>query len=396
MSAPGGPAYLDYAATTPVDPRVAARMAECLTLDGVYGNPGSASHAYGEAASERVEAARAAVAAAVGAAPADVIFTSGATEANNLALFGMAQYHRETGRHLVTVRTEHKAVLDPCRALERRGWQVTYLSPDSLGVVDPQRLAGALRADTVLVSVMHVNNETGVVQDIAEIARICARHGGARLHVDAAQSVGKRELAFAADGVDLMSLSAHKAYGPKGIGALLVSRARAVQLEPLLQGGGQERGLRSGTVATHQAVGMGEAFALAARSSGEESERVGRLQARLWRALEAQGGALRNGDPTRSVPHILNVSFEGVEGESLLAAVRPYIAVSTGSACTSAVSEPSYVLRALGRDDRLAESSLRFSLGRFSQEADVDAAAEAVARALRHLRRIGGTAGPCR
>ncbi len=390
MTAAGAPAYLDYAATTPVDPRVAARMAECLTPEGVFGNPGSAGHAYGQAAGERVEAARAQVAEAVGAAPADVVFTSGATEANNLALFGVAQYHRDAGRHLVTVRTEHKAVLDPCRELERQGWRVTYLSPDRDGILDPQRVAEALRPDTVLVSVMHVNNEIGVVQDVAAIARLCARHGGARLHVDAAQSVGKCELNFAADGIDLMSLSAHKAYGPKGIGALLVSRARAVQLRAQLYGGGQERGLRSGTVPTHQVAGMAEAFALATRAPAAEQERVARLQARLWRGLEALGGALRNGDPLRSVPHILNVSFEGVEGESLLAAVQPFIAVSTGSACSSATSEPSYVLRAVGRDERLAESSLRFSLGRFTQDEEVDVALEAVGRALRHLRRLGG------
>ncbi len=384
------PVYLDYAATTPVDPRVAGAMAECLTLDGAFGNPGSLSHHYGDAASALVEAARARVAASVGAAPEDVVWTSGATEANNLALFGAANYYRDSGRHVVTVRTEHKAVLDPCRELERRGWRVTYLVPSGGGVVDPSQVAAALRPDTTLVSVMHVNNEIGVVQDIAAIAAVCAAHGTARLHVDAAQSVGKCALEFAQWGLDLMSLSAHKVYGPKGVGALVVSRRRGMQLQPLQFGGGQERNLRSGTVATHQVVGMGAAFALAQVGRDEEIMRIARLRDRLWRGLRALGGVLRNGEAARCVAQLLNVSFEDVEGESLLADVRPAIAVSTGSACMSAVQEPSYVLRALGRDERLAESSLRFSLGRFSTEADVDTAVAAVARAVTRLRRIAG------
>ena len=384
------PAYLDYAATTPVDPRVAAAMADCLTRDGVFGNAGSASHGYGEAASRLVESARAQVAAAVNAVPADVIWTSGATEANNLALFGVTSHQRETGRHVVTARTEHKAVLDPCRELERRGWSVTYLVPQSGGVLDPAQVARALRPDTVLVSVMHVNNEIGVVQDLAGIAAVCAGHGGVRLHVDAAQSVGKCALDFIGLGLDLLSLSAHKAYGPKGVGALVASRRRGVQLQALHYGGGQERNLRAGTVATHQVVGMGAAFALAAELGADESRRVAGLRDRLWHGLEALGGVWRNGAAERSVAQLLNVSFEDVEGESLLAAVQPHIAVSTGSACASAVAEPSYVLRALGRDDRLAESSLRFSLGRFSTEADVDTAVAAVTAAVRRLRRVGG------
>ena len=385
-----GPAYLDYAATTPVDPRVAAAMAGCLTQEGAFGNPGSMSHDYGEAAGALVEAARRQVAAAVGAAAADIVWTSGATEADNLALFGIAQYHRDAGRHLVTVRTEHKAVLDPCRELERRGWRVTYLVPGPGGVLDPAQVAAALQPDTVLVSVMHVNNETGVVQDLAAIGAVCARHGTVRLHVDAAQSVGKRALDFDALQIDLMSLSAHKAYGPKGVGALVVSRRRNVQLQALQFGGGQERNLRSGTVATHQVVGMGAAFELAVTDLDAECARAGVLRDRLWQGLESLGGVLRNGDPAGCVAQLLNVSFEGVEGESLLAAVRPHIAVSTGSACTSAVQEPSYVLRALGRSERLAESSLRFSLGRFSTMAEVDAAVAAVAAALTHLRRVAG------
>ena len=381
---------MDYAATTPVDPVVAARMAECLGPDGIFGNPGSASHAYGEAASDRVEAARTEVAATVGAEPDEVIWTSGATEANNLAIFGVAQYNAQVGRHIVTVRTEHKSVLDPCRELERRGWRVTYLTPDKSGVLDPAEVAAALRPDTVLVSVMHVNNEIGVMQDIASIAALCARSGSARLHVDAAQSIGKCAVNFSGLGIDLMSLSAHKSYGPKGVGALIVSRAKGVQLKPLQYGGGQEQTLRSGTVATHQVVGMGAALALVKADPQHEIRRIARLRDRLWDGLRSIGGVLRNGDPERSVPHLLNVSFEGVEGESLLAAVRPHIAVSTGSACTSISREPSYVLRALGRDDRLAESSLRFSFGRFSTDADADAAVSVVRRAVERLRRIGG------
>jgi len=389
MNIPGC-VYLDYAATTPVAPLVAVRMAECLGREGVFGNPGSSSHAYGEAALERVEEARAQVAATVGAEPAEVIWTSGATEANNLAIFGVAQYNTGVGRHIVTVRTEHKAVLDPCRELERRGWRVTYLTPDRSGVLDPAQVAAALRPDTVLVSVMHVNNEIGVIQDIAAIAALCARCGSARLHVDAAQSIGKCAVNFGELGVDLLSLSAHKAYGPKGVGALIVSRRRGVPLQPLIFGGGQERGLRSGTVATHQVVGMGAAFALVDATPPAETLRIALLRNRLWEGLRSIGGVLCNGDFERSVPHLLNVSFEGVEGESLLAAVRPHIAVSTGSACTSINQEPSYVLRALGRDDRLAESSLRFSFGRSSTETDAETAVGVVRRAVERLRRIGG------
>jgi cysteine desulfurase len=386
------PIYLDHAATTPVDARVAARMTEVLTDPRWFGNAASDSHDYGEAAADLIEHARAHVAAAVGADPREVVWTSGATESNNLAICGVAQYYRKRGRHLITVRTEHKAVLDPCRELERRGWSVTYLVPDRRGRLDPKQVAAALRADSVLVSVMQVNNEIGVIQDIAAIAAVCAQHG-AWLHVDAAQSMGKCAVNFAELGADLMSLSAHKAYGPKGVGALLVSRARApaIQLAPLQTGGGQEGGLRAGTLATHQVVGMGVAFELAAANRVADGERVAPLQQRLWRGLEFIGGVLRNGDPQHCVPHLLNVSFEGVEGESLLAAVRGELAVSTGSACTSATAEPSYVLRALGRDERLSESSLRFGLGRSTSEADIDAAIAVLGREVRRLRRIAGT-----
>jgi cysteine desulfurase len=395
MNATGKPVYLDHAATTPVEPRVAASMAEVLRSESEYGNPASTSHDFGDAAAALVETARAQVAAAVGAGGAEVIFTSGATEANNLAIFGVSQYYRERGRHIVTVRTEHKAVLDPCRELERRGWEVSYLVPDQEGLLDPEQVAAALRPDTVLVSLMQVNNEIGVVQNIAAVAAMCARHGGAWLHVDAAQSVGKCPVDFASLGADLMSLSAHKVYGPKGVGALLVSRGASggrggVQLTALQFGGGQERSLRAGTLATHQVVGMGLAFELAASLSSMETARIAQLQQRLWQGLAALGGVLRNGSATRSVPHVLNVSFEGVEGESLLAAIRPYLAVSTGSACTSALAEPSYVLRTLGRSERLSEASLRFGLGRTTTEGDIDTAVAVLRREVGRLRKVAG------
>ena len=396
MSAARKPVYLDHAATTPVEPRVASRMAEVLNSGTEYGNPASSSHDYGDLAGALVESARAQVAAAVGAASDEVVFTSGATEANNLAIFGVAQYYRERGRHIVTARTEHKAVLDPCRELERRGWEISYLIPDQEGLLDPDQIAAALRPETVLVSLMHVNNEIGVVQNIAAVGAICARHGGAWLHVDAAQSVGKCPVHFASLGADLMSLSSHKVYGPKGVGALVISqrgesggRGR-VQLTALQFGGGQERSLRAGTLATHQVVGMGLAFELTSKISSVETARVAQLQQRLWRGLSSIGGVLRNGSAARSVPHLLNVSFEGVEGESLLAAIRPQVAVSTGSACTSALAEPSYVLRALGRSERLSESSLRFGLGSTTTEEDIDTAIDAVTRAVRRLRTVTG------
>jgi cysteine desulfurase len=384
------PVYLDHAATTPIDPRVAAAMAQCLGVQGEFGNPAS-SHEFGHAAATLVEQAREQVAASVGAAPREVIWTSGATEANNLAIFGIARYYREYGRHIVTARTEHKAVLDPCRELERQGWRVTYLAPDGDGVVHADQVAAALRPDTVLVSIMHVNNEIGVIQDIAAIGAVCARHGGARLHVDAAQSAGKIAIDFGALGADLMSLSAHKVYGPKGVGALLLAQrgGAGTQLTALQFGGGQERGLRAGTVPTHQVVGMGLAFELA-RAAAPEIERIASLRERLWQGLAALGGILRNGDAVRSVPHILNVSFGGVEGESLLAGLRGRLAVSTGSACSSALQEPSYVLRALGRDEVSSESSLRFGLGRFTSQGDIDAAVAAVTEAVLRLRRIAG------
>jgi cysteine desulfurase len=393
MNAAAMPVYLDHAATTPVDPRVAARMAEVLKSESEFGNPAS-SHDYGDTAEALIAMARAQVAAAVGASANEVVWTSGATEANNLAIFGVAEYYRDSGRHLITARTEHKSVLDPCRELGRRGWRITYLEPDGSGLLDPGQVAAALCPDTVLVSVMHVNNEIGVIQDIAAIGAICARHGGARLHVDAAQSVGKCAVDFGALGADLLSLSAHKAYGPKGAGALVVAQrggaGARVHLKPLQFGGGQERGLRAGTLATHQAVGMGMAFALAVTAQEDEIARIRQLQQRLWQGLSAIGGVLRNGNAQRAVPHLLNVSFEGVEGESLLAAVRPHLALSTGSACTSSLAEPSFVLRALGRSERLSESSLRFGLGRNSSERDIDKAIAVLSREVARLRRIAG------
>ena len=382
------PVYLDSAATTPIDPRVATVMTQILRSAEEFGNPASATHEYGDRASEIVDAARERVAAAVGAASADVVWTSGATEANNLAIFGVTAYYANQGRHIITARTEHKAVIDPCWELERRGWRVTWLTPGSDGLVAAEQVEAALQADTILVSLMHVNNEIGVIQDIRGIAAVCARHDGARLHVDAAQSVGKVPLDFAATGADLMSLSAHKAYGPKGIGALLVSQRRGVRLEARQFGGGQERGLRSGTVAPHQLVGMATAFTLASQELAQESQRVAALRRRLWDGISALGGVLRNGTEEGTVPQLLNASFEDVEGEALLAAVSELIAVSGGSACTSASNEPSYVLRALGRSDRLAESSLRFGLGRFTHEADVDQAITAVGNAVTRLRKI--------
>jgi cysteine desulfurase len=391
------PVYLDHASTTPVDARVAQRMAEVLSSETEFGNPASATHPYGGAAAQLVETARAQVAAAVGAQPREVVWTSGATEADNLAIFGVAQYYQERGRHIITSRTEHKAVLDPCRELQRRGWQVTYLVPDRDGVLDPQQVADALRPETVLVSVMHVNNEIGVVQNIAAIGAICERHGGAWLHVDAAQSVGKCPIDFASIGAHLLSLSAHKAYGPKGVGALLTSQRDGVrgrvQLRALHFGGGQERTLRAGTLPTHQVVGMGLAFQIATTQTSMETVRIAQLQQRLWRGLESIGGVMRNGSAGRSVPHVLNVSFEGVEGESLVAAIQPFLAVSTGSACTSASAEPSYVLRALGRSERLSESSLRFGLGRSTTEGDIDTAVSVLTREVRRLRNIAGALG---
>jgi cysteine desulfurase len=368
--------YLDYAATTPLDPRVAAVMVECLQSQGAHGNPSSVNHEFGRRARALVERARGQVAAAIGARPECIVWTSGATESNNLALFGAARYHAERGRHIVSAKTEHKAVLDPLKQLEREGFSVTYLKPDGHGVVHLEQVQEALRPDTQLVSLMHVNNEIGVIQDIAALGKLC-RERGVLLHVDAAQSAGKLDIDVAALQVDLLSLTAHKTYGPKGMGALYVRRVPPLGLRPLLFGGGQELGLRSGTLATHQIVGMGCAFELAARERQIDGARIEQLRDRLWSGLAVLPGVELNGHPQQRVAGVLNVCFHGVEGESLQFALRE-LAVSSGSACASASDEASYVLRALGRSDQQAQSSLRFSLGRFSTTADVDAATAAV------------------
>jgi len=381
----GAPVYLDYAATSPADPRVAAAMSECLTRDGVFGNP-SSMHQHGRLARECVERARAQAAALIHVQPRQLVWTSGATESNNLAILGTARATAKRGRHLVTARTEHKSVLDPCHRLEHEGFQVTYLDTDHEGLIAPERVREALRDDTVLVSIMHVNNEIGVLQDIAAIAAICQERA-VPLHVDAAQSAGKVAVDVARLRCDLLSFTAHKLYGPKGIGALYFAPARRASLQPLMFGGGQERGLRSGTLAVHQIVGFGVACELAAAAWPTDAERCERLRARLWLGLQALDGVLLNGHATRRVAGILNVSFTGIEGESLLMGLSE-LSLSTGSACTSDNDEPSYVLRALGRDTELAQSSLRFSFGRYSCEEDIDVAIAAVTREVRRLRAV--------
>jgi cysteine desulfurase len=364
------PIYLDYSATTPVDPRVAERLCSYLTLEGEFGNPASRSHVFGWHADEAVEEARAQVAALIGADPKEIVWTSGATESNNLAIKGAAQFYKGKGKHIVTCKTEHKAVLDTCRHLEREGFEVTYLDPEQNGLVDLEKLEAALRPDTVLVSLMHVNNEIGVIQDLAAIGKI-TRSKGILFHTDAAQSAGKVLIDVNAMNIDLLSLSAHKVYGPKGIGALYVRRKPRVRLEAQMHGGGHERGMRSGTLPVHQCVGMGEAFRIAKAEMAQENERISKLRDRLYNGLKDVEEVYVNGDMGRRIAGNLNISFNLVEGESLIMALKD-IAVSSGSACTSASLEPSYVLRALGRNDELAHSSIRFTLGRFTTEEDVD------------------------
>ncbi|MCL5042241.1 MAG: IscS subfamily cysteine desulfurase [Gammaproteobacteria bacterium] len=378
------PIYLDYAATTPVDPRVAEQMVACLTMDGNFANPASRSHLYGWQAEEAVELGRRQVADLVGADPREIVWTSGATESNNLAIKGIAQAGRERGRHLVTSVIEHKAVLDSCQQLEREGFEVTYLRPDAGGVIQPQQLAAALREDTLLVSLMHVNNEIGSINDIAALGEVAHSHG-VPLHVDAAQSTGKLPIDLRALPVDLMSFSAHKTYGPKGVGALYVRRSAGLQLQAQIHGGGHERGLRSGTLPTHQIVGMGSAFALAGSEMAAETVRIAQLRDRLLAGLADLPGVSLNGSAEQRVPHNLNLAFADVDGELLLLALKD-LALSTGSACTSAAVEPSYVLRGIGIPDALAQSSLRLSLGRFTDEADVDAAVEILQRVVSKLR----------
>ncbi|CAG2129726.1 Cysteine desulfurase IscS [Cupriavidus numazuensis] len=382
MSTPHFPIYMDYSATTPVDPRVADKMIPYLREQ--FGNPASRSHAYGWDAERAVEEAREQVAALVGADPREIVWTSGATESNNLAIKGAANFYSGKGKHLITVKTEHKAVLDTTRELERQGFEVTYLDVKENGLIDMDVLKQAIRPDTILVSVMYVNNEIGVIQDIAQIGEIC-REKGIIFHCDAAQATGKVVIDLNKLKVDLMSFSAHKTYGPKGIGALYVRRKPRVRIEAQMHGGGHERGMRSGTLATHQIVGMGEAFRIAREEMATENERIRMLRDRLWNGLKSMEEVYLNGDLEQRVPHNLNVSFNFVEGESLIMAIKD-VAVSSGSACTSASLEPSYVLRALGRNDELAHSSIRFTVGRFTTEQEVDYTVELLKNKIGKLR----------
>ncbi|ATM88876.1 IscS subfamily cysteine desulfurase [Yersinia massiliensis] len=378
------PIYLDYAATTPVDPRVAEKMMQYLTLDGIFGNPASRSHKFGWQAEEAVDIARNDIAALVGADPREIVFTSGATESDNLAIKGAANFYQKKGKHIITCKTEHKAVLDTCRQLEREGFEVTYLAPQPNGIIDLKQLEAAMREDTILVSIMHVNNEIGVVQDIAEIGEMC-RSRGIIFHVDATQSVGKLPIDLSKLKVDLMSFSAHKVYGPMGIGALFVRRKPRIRIEAQQHGGGHERGMRSGTLPVHQIAGMGEAYRIAKEEMESEAARLRSLRLRLWNGLKDIEEVYLNGDLENGAPGILNVSFNYVEGESLIMALKD-LAVSSGSACTSASLEPSYVLRALGMNDELAHSSIRFSLGRFTTEEEIDYAIALVRKSIGRLR----------
>jgi cysteine desulfurase len=380
------PIYLDYSSTTPIDARVAQKMKECLTIDGNFGNPASRSHRFGWQAEESVDVARNQIADLVNADPREIVFTSGATESNNLAIKGAAHFNKDRGKHLITLTTEHKAVLDTMEQLEREGFEVSYLQPDANGILDINTLLSAIREDTLLVSVMHVNNEVGVIQDIRAIGNIC-RERNIIFHVDAAQSTGKVAIDLQEMNVDLMSFSAHKTYGPKGIGALYVKRRPRVRIEAQIHGGGHERGMRSGTLATHQIVGMGEAFDLAKAEMTAETARITELRERLWNGIKDIEELYINGDAEKRVPHNLNVSFNHVDGESLMMALKD-IAVSTGSACTSASLEPSYVLRALGLSDELAHSSIRFSIGRFTTEAEIDYTIDTIKNSIAKLREV--------
>ncbi len=380
------PIYFDYAATTPVDPRVAEKMMQYLTPAGVFGNPASKSHSFGWEAEAAVEEARGHVAALINADPKEIVWTSGATESNNLAIKGAAHFNERRGKHIITCKTEHKAVLDTCRQLEREGFEVTYLDPEPNGLIDLGKLKAAMREDTTVVSIMHVNNETGVIQDIAAIGEMC-RANKTIFHVDAAQSAGKVPIDTEALKVDMMSFSAHKIYGPKGIGALYVRRKPRVRIEAQTHGGGHERGMRSGTLATHQIAGMGEAFRLAKLEMNAENDRILMLRNRLYDGLKDIEEVYVNGDLEHRVAGILNISFNYVEGESLMMSLKG-LAMSSGSACTSASLEPSYVLRALGRSDELAHSSLRLSMGRFSTVEEVDYAIVRIQAAVEKLREL--------
>ena len=380
------PIYLDYSSTTPVDERVAEKMMQCLTPSGAFGNPASRSHAFGWRAEKMVERAREQVAELVSADPREIVWTSGATESDNLAIKGAAHFYVKKGKHIITVKTEHKAVLDTCRQLEKEGYELSYLDPKPDGLVDLDELVHAIRDDTILISVMHVNNEIGVIQDIQKIGEL-AREKGIIFHVDAAQSPGKVPINLQSLSVDLMSFSAHKIYGPKGIGALYVRRKPRVRVESQMHGGGHERGMRSGTLSTHQIVGMGEAFDIARQEMDDERDRILSLRQRLWDGLKTMDEVYCNGDIEHRVAGNLNVSFNFVEGESLIMALKN-IAVSSGSACTSASLEPSYVLRALGRNDELAHSSIRFTVGRYTTADEIDYTIELVRNSVEKLREL--------
>ncbi|MCF6282772.1 MAG: IscS subfamily cysteine desulfurase [Candidatus Polarisedimenticolaceae bacterium] len=380
------PIYMDYSATTPVDPRVAEEMCRYLTPDGMFGNPASRSHVFGWNADEAVEKARINVAALINANPKEIVWTSGATESDNLAIKGAAHFYKGRGRHIITCKTEHKAVLDSCRQLEREGYEVTYLDPEPSGLIDLQKLENAMRDDTILVSIMHVNNEVGVIQDIAAIGEL-TRSRKIIFHVDAAQSAGKVTIDMAEMKVDLLSLSAHKIYGPKGIGALYVSRKPRVRIEAQMHGGGHERGMRSGTLATHQIVGMGEAFRIAKEEMVAENKEILVLRQSMWDGFKDMEEVYLNGDEEQRIAGNLNVSFNFVEGESLIMAFKD-LAVSSGSACTSSSLEPSYVLRALGREDELAHSSIRFTIGRFTTQEEVDYTVKLVRDQVIRLREL--------
>ncbi|MBY8088142.1 IscS subfamily cysteine desulfurase [Vibrio fluvialis] len=378
------PIYLDYSATCPVDPRVAEKMVQCMTMDGNFGNPASRSHRYGWQAEEAVDTAREQIADLLNADPREIVFTSGATESDNLAIKGVAHFYHKQGKHIITCKTEHKAVLDTTRQLEREGFEVTYLEPETNGLIDLNKLEAAMRDDTILVSIMHVNNEIGVIQDITAIGELC-RARKIVFHVDAAQSAGKLPIDVQETKVDLISLSAHKIYGPKGIGALYVRRKPRIRLEAQMHGGGHERGFRSGTLATHQIVGMGEAFRIAKEEMQKDYDHAVALRDRMLSGIKDMEAVTINGDLEQRLPNNLNISFAFVEGESLLMSLKD-IAVSSGSACTSASLEPSYVLRALGLNDELAHSSIRFSFGRFTTEEEVDYAIELIRVAVSKLR----------
>jgi cysteine desulfurase len=378
------PIYLDYAATTPVDPRVAEKMMQHMTMDGVFGNPASRSHRYGWQAEEAVDIARNQVAELINADHREIVFTSGATESINLAIKGVAHFYHKKGKHIITCKTEHKAVLDTCRQLEREGYEVTYLEPEASGLIPMARLEAAMRDDTILVSIMHVNNEIGVIQDVNAIGELC-RSKGIIFHMDAAQSAGKLPIDVQSLKVDLMSISAHKMYGPKGVGALFVRRKPRIRLESQMHGGGHERGMRSGTLATHQLVGLGEAAVIAKQDMEADSARIRSLRDKLWNGINHIEETYINGDMEQRFCGSLNVSFNFVEGESLMMALKD-LAVSSGSACTSASLEPSYVLRALGLNDEMAHSSIRFSIGRFTTDEDIDHAIKVINQSIDKLR----------